>query len=195
MERAQLRLQKISSHLCQSYEKQLISNPTSANITLQGLEVTDTKENYDTITLENLKKKIGTEIGASQWFPITQDRVDAFATVTVDPQWIHQKDAGEKGSPFGGPIVHGFLTLSLIPFLLGQVLPKLEGVRMGVNYGFNKIRFVSPVHVGKSVRIRVTLKAVEEISSGVQLVLAVTVDVEGSKKPSVVMEWLTRMYF
>jgi len=121
--------------------------------------------------------------------------VDAFSVVTEDPQWIHQSGAKERGSPFGGAISHGYLTLSLTSRLCEEAIPQLEGVKAGVNYGLDKVRFVSPVHVGKRIRSKVKLVKIEEIKGGIQNELEVTVEVEGGKKPALVFIWLTRIYF
>jgi acyl dehydratase len=117
---------------------------------------------------------------------------------TGDHQWIHTKDAGKKGSPFGGPIAHGFLALSLAAFFAQEILPNLEGAKMGVNFGVEKLRFVSPVPVGKNVRMRATLVEAQPLDGamkGVQNTVRCTIEVENSKKPSLVFDWLTRTYF
>ncbi|MEJ8279569.1 MaoC family dehydratase [Pseudonocardia spirodelae] len=143
--------------------------------------------------VDELRAAKGTEVGESDWFTVTQERIDGFADATGDHQWIHVDPEKAAAGPFGTTIAHGFLTLSLLPVLV-QGIYKVDGVRMGVNYGLNKVRFTSPVPVGSRVRARVELTDVSDISGGVQLTLGVTVEIEGSDKPAVVAEWLTRQY-
>lgn len=143
--------------------------------------------------VDELRAAKGTEIGTSDWFEVGQERIDGFADATDDHQWIHVDAERAKDGPFGTTIAHGFLTLSLLPKLV-QGIYRVEGVKMGVNYGLNKVRFTSPLPVGSRVRARVTLVDVTDVTGGVQLTLGVTVDIEGSEKPAVVAEWLTRQY-
>jgi acyl dehydratase len=155
-------------------------------------------KNPKKVSLADWKASIGKEVGVSDWLLITQERVDAFATTTGDPQWIHGKDAKKLGSPFGGPIAHGFLVVSLAAYFGQQALPVLDGVKMGVNYGIDKLRFVSPVPVGKNARMRGTLVEVKELDGpmkGLQNTVRCSIEVEGAKKPSLVFDWLTRVYF
>jgi acyl dehydratase len=125
---------------------------------------------------------------------VTQERVNTFADATGDHQWIHvDVERAKKESPFGGPVVHGFLTLSLIVPLVSQTYTVTDA-KMGVNYGLNKVRFPAPVPVGSKVRARVTLKDVEEVAGGLQNILAVTIEREGGDKPVCIAEWVTRTY-
>lgn len=138
---------------------------------------------------------VGEEVGDGDWMEITQDRVDAFADVTDDHQWIHQ--AGEKADagPFGGPIAHGYLTLSLFTPLTASVVGTLgEGAAMVVNYGFDRVRFVSPVPVGSRIRARVRLLEATPVDNGVQLKNEITIDIEGAERPAAVAEHLVRFY-
>ena len=142
-----------------------------------------------------LEAAVGTEIGPTVWFTIDQDRVNGFADVTEDHQWIHvDKERAAKG-PFGTTIAHGFLTLSLLSHLVSE-LRRVEGVRMGINYGLNKVRFPAPVPVGSRVRARTTMVSAEPTGDGaVQVVNRVTIEVEGSPKPACVADWVSRFYF
>ena len=147
-----------------------------------------------TTTLAELPGLVGSEIGTSDWFEVTQERVNTFADATGDHQWIHvDVERAKKESPFGGPIAHGYLTLSLLVPLLAQVLTVSDAV-MGVNYGLNKVRFPSPVPVGSKVRASATLKEVTEFAGGLQYVLSVTVEREGGDKPVCVAEPVYRVY-
>jgi acyl dehydratase len=147
-----------------------------------------------TTTLAELPTLVGTELGTSDWHEVTQDAVNLFADATGDHQWIHiDVERAKKESPFGGPIAHGYLTLSLLVPLLAQVLTVGDAV-MGVNYGLNKVRFPSPVPVGSKVRASATLTDVTEIAGGLQYVLAVTVEREGGDKPVCVAEPVYRVY-
>jgi acyl dehydratase len=147
-----------------------------------------------TISKDELKAKVGDHLGYSDWLEITQERVDQFADATGDHQWIHvDVERAKKESPFGGPIAHGYLTLSLLPLTLGKIV-RVEGFKMGVNYGLNKLRFPSPVPVGANRRSGATLQDLEEIPGGVQLTYEVTFEVEGKDKPAAVAEVLLRYY-
>jgi acyl dehydratase len=138
---------------------------------------------------------IGTEIGVSDWFTISQAQIDAFADCTHDHQYIHVDPAAAAQSPFGSTIAHGFLTLSILSAMAYQ-MPSIEGAVMGVNYGFNMIRFVSPVGSGARIRGRFTLAEFTQIRPGeVQFIMHVTVEIDGQDKPALVAEWLSRRYF
>lgn len=138
---------------------------------------------------------IGSEIGISEWVTITQAQIDAFADCTFDHQYIHVDPDAAAQTPFGGTIAHGFLTLSLLSSMAYQ-MPSIQGAVMGVNYGFNKIRFVSPVRTGARIRGRFTLAELTDIRPGeVQFIMHVTVEIEGQDKPALVAEWLSRRYF
>lgn len=149
-------------------------------------------------SITELKTLVGKEISVCPWMEVTQERVNAFADATDDHQWIHVDTDRAASSPFGGTIAHGFLTLSLM-IMMGKDVEegaqiKLPAV-MGVNYGLNRVRFVSPVVVGTSIRLRTTLADVTDISPDVyQLTYAQTVEIEGSEKPAMVAEWVTRQY-
>ena len=142
----------------------------------------------------DLKALVGEHLGHSPWMEITQERVNQFAEATGDFQWIHiDAERAKKESPFGGPIAHGYLTLSLGPVLMPQVVIT-TGFTMGVNYGANKVRFMSPVPVGANVRLGVQLLAVDDIAGGVQSTYAFTFECEGAAKPSCVAEVIFRSY-
>ena len=143
--------------------------------------------------LEGLKAQVGQHLGYSDWHEVTQEQVNLFADATGDHQWIHVDVERAKAGPFGAPIAHGYLTLSLTPTLLTEVL-QVTGVSMAINYGLNKLRFPSPVPVGSRVRAGVELAAVEEVSGGAQVQLNVTYEIEGGTKPACVAEVLFRYY-
>ncbi|MEM9726447.1 MAG: MaoC family dehydratase [Pseudomonadota bacterium] len=143
----------------------------------------------------DLAGHVGKETGVSEWLLVDQARINAFAECTEDFQFIHLDEERAKQTPFGGTVAHGFLTLSLLAKLAESATLALENIKMGVNYGFEKIRFVSPVRSGKRVRGRFMLKGAEEKSPGQwQLVYEVSVEIEGEDKPALVAEWLTRQY-
>ncbi len=144
--------------------------------------------------IDEVKKLIGTEIGVGDWHEVTQDQINKFADATGDHQWIHVDVERAKQGPFGGPIAHGYLTLSLIPTLGGGGLP-ISGAKMGVNYGLDKVRFPAPVPAGSKVRARRKLVDVTEGEGFVQLKVEVTVEVEGKNRPACVAETLSRAYF
>ncbi|GAA0937199.1 MaoC family dehydratase [Pseudonocardia zijingensis] len=143
--------------------------------------------------VDELRAAVGSRIGVSDWMTIDQSRIDTFADATLDHQWIHVDEERAKEGPFGGTIAHGFLTLSLLPHLVKDVY-RVEGTKMGVNYGLNRVRFTSPVAVGSKVRGSVELVDVSDVSGGVQLTTKVTIEIEGSERPALVAEWLTRQY-
>ncbi|HVC70425.1 MAG TPA: MaoC family dehydratase [Acidimicrobiales bacterium] len=136
----------------------------------------------------------GKQLGWSDWFLVDQARVNLFADATDDHQWIHVDPERAAGGPFGGPIAHGYLTLSLIPALIHEVLD-VQGMRLGVNYGCNKVRFPAPVKVGSKLRLGATVNAVEEVKDAVQVILEVTLATEGADKPSCVAEVVYRYYW
>jgi acyl dehydratase len=140
---------------------------------------------------QELAAAAGTEIGASDWLTVEQDRIDRFADATGDHQWIHVDPQRAAAGPFGSTIAHGFLTLSLIPHLVWQVY-KVEGVRMSVNYGLDRVRFITPVKVGSKVRAAVAVDGVTEVAGGYQLAATVRIELEGSEKPAAVANTLTR---
>ncbi|MHB8466394.1 MAG: MaoC family dehydratase [Acidimicrobiales bacterium] len=145
------------------------------------------------VPLGDLPAHVGESIGTSDWLEITQDRINTFADCTDDHQWIHVDVERAKSGPFGGPIAHGFLTLSLAPALVGGLL-QVSGTSMGVNYGLNKVRFVSPVPVGSKLRASGTIKEVGDVAGGVQVVLEATFEVDGVAKPACVAELVFRYY-
>jgi acyl dehydratase len=144
-------------------------------------------------SIEELTSLVGTHLGYSDYRTITQEQVNLFAEATGDHQWIHVDPERAKAGPFGHTIAHGYLTLSLIPVLVGGLL-KVEGVAMGVNYGSNKVRFTSPVPVGSEVRAGATLASVEEVAGGVQVAMDVVIEVRDATKPSCVAQTISRFY-
>jgi acyl dehydratase len=149
-------------------------------------------------SVAELKTLIGQEVGVSDWLEITQERVNAFADATGDHQYIHVDPERARQTFFGGTVAHGYLTLSLLP-LLSQSRPGVKvqlGGKMGVNYGLNKVRFPAPVRVGKRIRLRSTLLAVEEIGDrAVQTIYNQVIEVEGEDRPACVAETISRVYF
>ena len=146
------------------------------------------------VAFDEVKNLIGKSLGHSAWREITQEQVNTFADATGDHQWIHvDPERATKESPFGGPIAHGYLTLSLLVPLFGSVLRVTDTV-MGVNYGLNKVRFPSPVPVGAKVRLTATLAGIEDIAGGKQLTFSCVIEREGGDKPVCIAEWVTRTY-
>ncbi|MGX6600740.1 MaoC family dehydratase [Micromonosporaceae bacterium Da 78-11] len=144
--------------------------------------------------LDELKKLAGQDLGHSSWLEITQERVNTFADATGDHQWIHVDPERAAAGPFGGPIAHGYLTLSLVIPLFGEVL-SVEGIKMGVNYGLEKVRFPSPVRVGARIRLAARVVGVDEVAPGVtQSVFDFTVEIEGTAKPACVARAVYRQY-
>jgi acyl dehydratase len=139
---------------------------------------------------------VGEELGASEWVTVTQDRVNTFAEATGDHQWIHvDAERAERESPFGGPIAHGYLSLSLLP-MLGWQIYTVEGAKMGINYGSNKVRFPAPVPVGARLRLRSTLQSAEQLADGtVQMIVNQVLEIDGHPKPAVVAETISRVAF
>jgi acyl dehydratase len=150
--------------------------------------------------LEELRQKFGTEIAVGDWLTVDQPRIDAFAAATGDLQWIHtDPDRAKRESPYGTTIAHGFLTLSLLPFLTGGNSPDylrrhFPGMRMRVNYGLNRLRFPAPVRCNDSIRARTTLKEAVLLDRGLEVIYVFTVDIEGSDKPALVAEQVLRVY-
>ncbi|MBF6064530.1 MaoC family dehydratase [Nocardia terpenica] len=141
--------------------------------------------------LAALQKAVGEEIGVSGWLTVDQERIDRFAEATGDHQWIHVDRERAAQGPFGGTIAHGFLTLSLLVPLADEAT-SVGGIRMGINYGLNKVRFITPVPAGGRIRARVRLDSVAEIPDGVQAVRTVTIELEGAAKPACVAESIVR---
>ncbi|MDV6264726.1 MaoC family dehydratase [Rhodococcoides yunnanense] len=145
--------------------------------------------------IADLEAAVGKELGPTEWFAIGQDRVDGFADVTEDHQWIHVDTEKAADGPFGATIAHGFLSLSLVPYFVSQVR-RIEGAKMGVNYGLDRVRFPSPVRVGSRIRARTLVKTADLIDEdSIQLVMRTTIEVEGSEKPGCVADLVSRYYF
>ena len=149
--------------------------------------------------LADLKSRVGKEAKVGEWLTVDQKRINLFADATEDHQWIHvDPERAKKESPFKDAIAHGFLTLSLLPALGREVQGggvAYPGVKLGVNYGLNKVRFPSPVKVNSRVRAKSVLKEVTEVEGGLQMVREVTVEIEGQPKPACVAETVSRLYF
>ncbi len=147
-------------------------------------------------TLDELKAMVGTTIGTSDWVLVDQDMINKFADATGDHQFIHIDPERAKMTPFGQTIAHGFLTLSLMPMLSAMAnLPRPDNVKMGVNYGSDKLRFLSPVKSGKRVRAHFKLSAFEEKRPGqIQQTQEVTVEIEGEEKPALICEWISQVF-
>ena len=147
-----------------------------------------------TTTMAEVPGLVGSELGSSDWHEVTQEHVNEFAEATGDHQWIHvDVERAKAESPFGGPIAHGYLTLSLIPSLMPQII-EITGFRMGVNYGTEKVRFPSPVPVGSRVRAGATLEAATPFDGGITMNLGVTIEIEGGTKPAMVATVVYRRY-
>ena len=147
-------------------------------------------------TLDEMKALIGSKIGTSNWVLIDQELIDKFADATGDHQFIHVDLEMAKMTPFGQTIAHGFLTLSLIPMLSASAnLPHLDNIKMAVNYGSDKLRFLAPVKSGKRIRAHFTLASLEEKRPGqVQQMQTITVEIEGEEKPALVCEWISQTF-
>jgi acyl dehydratase len=141
--------------------------------------------------IDEIKAAVGRDLGTSDWLEITQERVNQFADATGDHQWIHVDPVRAASGPFGGPIAHGYLTLSLSNALLPEIV-EVQGVSMGVNYGCGKVRFPAPVPVGSRIRAQATLASVEDVAGGVQTTMLITVEVEDGTKPACVIESISR---
>lgn len=148
------------------------------------------------ITAEELKSRIGEEIAVSEWVEVSQETINKFADATGDHQFIHVDPEMAKMTPFGGTIAHGFLSLSLMPMLMEKSdMPQLDGVKMGVNYGGNKVRFLTPVRSGKRVRGRFKLLELDEKRPGQwQQTMEYTVEIEGEEKPALIAEWISQFF-
>jgi len=150
--------------------------------------------------LEELRPNFGREIGVGDWLTIDQARIDAFAAATGDTQWIHiDPERAKRESPYGTTVAHGFLTLSLLPFLTGGNSPDFlrrhfPGMRLRVNYGLNKLRFPAPVRCGDRIRARMTLKEAVLLDKGIEVIYLYTVDISGNSKPALVAEQVLRVY-
>ena len=145
-------------------------------------------------SIEELRRLAGKEVAVTDWFTVSQERIDVFAGATEDHQWIHvDRERAARESPYGTTVAHGFLSLSLLPHLLDEAI-EIQGTRLGINYGLNRVRFTGPVPAGSRVRARFRLAGVEDIERGVQMTWNVTVEREGEAKPVLVAEWLTRRH-
>ncbi|WP_406854784.1 MaoC family dehydratase [Alsobacter sp. KACC 23698] len=144
------------------------------------------------LSLDAYQRLVGQEIGVSAWIDVTQDMIDRFAALTHDRQFIHIDPVRAAETPFGSTVAHGFLTLSLLSVMAYDAVPSLEGSAMGVNYGFDRLRFVSPVKPGSRVRGRFALREIVERSAAeLMLRVGATVEIEGQDKPALVADWLT----
>jgi acyl dehydratase len=145
--------------------------------------------------LHSLAGFVGREIGTTEWFTVAQDRMQQFAEITEDRQWIHvDPERAQRDSPYGTTIAHGFFTLALLSHFLRQAIQIASGVRMSVNYGLNRVRFPSPVPAGSRIRAHFTLQALKDIADGMEATFSVVIDSENSKKPCCVAEWVIRYY-
>ena len=165
--------------------------PPTTTITITTITTMTTPTRF--ARLADLAARVGQELGTSAWVAIEQSRIDQFAEATGDHQWIHIDPVRAAAGPFGAPIAHGFLTLSLLPMLFEGGFA-IDDVRMGVNYGLNRVRFVSPVKVGSRVRGRFRLLSYEPLEGGAQLTVEATIELEGSAKPACVAETVSRRY-
>ena len=146
-------------------------------------------------TLEAIREKIGEEVGCSSWLAVEQERIDSFAEATEDRQFIHVDPAAAAGTPFGGTIAHGFLTLSLLSRMGAEAMLVPDGAKMGVNYGLESVRFLAPVRSGKRVRGRFTLDSMDDKGPGRVLMRhRVSVEIEGEDKPALTALWLTMIF-
>ena len=146
-------------------------------------------------SIEDIQSRIGEEVGVSDWILVDQARIDTFADVTEDHQFIHVDPEAAAKTPFGGTIAHGFLSLSLLSRMVADVMLRPEGIKMGVNYGFEKVRFLAPVRSGKRVRGRFRLDRFEEKGPGrYQFIHEVTVEIEGEDKPALIAEWIGMIF-
>jgi acyl dehydratase len=144
---------------------------------------------------QSLKEWVGREVETTEWFPVSQERIEQFAEATEDRQWIHiDRTRAAKESPYGATIAHGFLTLSLMSRLVQEVIQIETGVRLAVNYGLNRVRFPSAVRADSRIRARVAVQAVKELPDALEATFAVTIESEPSAKPACVAEWIVRYY-
>ncbi len=147
------------------------------------------------MTIPELRSRIGEEIGVSQWHTVTQEQIDRFAEVTGDNQWIHiDAERARKESPYGTPIAHGFLTVSMLSGMAQEAVKITDPAKMRINYGFNRLRFTGAVPAGSRIRTHFTLNSLKDVEGGVEIAWGVSVEVEGREKPALVAEWLGRTY-
>jgi acyl dehydratase len=146
--------------------------------------------------IDEIRAATGREVGTSQWLTVTQEMIDRFADVTDDHQWIHvDVERARRESPFGTTIAHGFLTTSLLPKMIHEAVEMEIPSRLTVNYGFNRLRYVSPVPAGRRIRAHITPNAVKDVEGGCEIAWGVTVEIEGKEKPALAAEWLIRIYY
>ena len=145
--------------------------------------------------LQSLKSFVGREIGVTDWLTLTQERIQQFAEATEDRQWIHlDRERAKKESPYGTTIAHGFLTLSLLSYFLKQAMEIRGGMRMGINYGLNRVRFPAAVRAGSRIRARVGLQSLKDLTDCAEATFSVSVECEGAEKPCCAAEWIVRYY-
>ena len=150
---------------------------------------------FEVETLQSLRGLVGREMAVTEWFLVTQERIQQFAEVTDDRQWIHvDRERAERESPYGTTIAHGFLTLSLLSRFMKEAIQIRSGVRMSVNYGLNRVRFPSAVRAGSKIRARFTLQSLKDVPDALETVFNTRVEVQGSDKPCCVAEWVVRYY-
>lgn len=153
-------------------------------------------EHKPSVSIGDLERQVGAEVGLSPWCTIDQGRIDAFADVTIDHQYIHVNPERARDTAFGGTIAHGFLSLSMLSHLAKEALPDIEGRTMGVNYGFDRIRFISPVRAGARIRGRFRLAELKWRSEREAMMrYEVSVEIEGGPKPAIAADWLTLSFF
>ncbi len=146
-------------------------------------------------SLAELRSLVGQEVAVGEWFQVSQERINLFAEATGDHQWIHlDVERAKTESPYGTTIAHGFLTLSLLSYLMAQTVRIKLPIKMGINYGLNRVRFTAAVPAGANIRPRAVLQALDDIPGGQQLTWNITIEREGSDKPCCVAEWLVRYY-
>ena len=146
-------------------------------------------------TLRSLKDFVGREIAVTDWITVTQERIRQFAEVTEDRQWIHvDRERAQKESPYGTTVAHGFLTLSLVSYFMKEAIQVRSGVRMGINYGLNRVRFPSPVRADSQIRARVSLHSVKELPDAIEAVYGISVEGKDGEKPHCAAEWVVRYY-
>jgi len=150
----------------------------------------------ETLSVQGFQDRVGKLIGTSKWFVIDQSRIDAFADVTEDHQFIHVDQKRALETPFGHTVAHGFLTLSMLSAMSYDAIPRIKGLKMGVNYGFNKIRFVTPVTAGSKVRAHFTLLSSKVKKPGeLTNIVDLNIEIDKSNRPALVAEWVSRQYF
>ena len=148
-----------------------------------------------TMTLDEVRSFTGKEIGVSDWFKLDQDKINQFADLTEDHMFLHVDPEAAQATPFGSTIAHGLLTLSMMPVMAYQAMPGVSGTKMGVNYGYNKVRFMAPVKSGKRIRGHFAVAGIEDKSDGRrQITHDVTIEIEGESKPALVAEWITMVW-